>query len=135
MGAKRRNVSVTLARDNAFGSGYHHEVNRVQTKGTGRVVGIWLAWLLVLGATVVAAVVRGAPEGPFWIAAVPYSIAGAILVTKVPANRFGWVMFVSALGWAALSILRDGDIPFETGGAPFAFFYVSIAHPTAGADE
>ena len=88
---------------------------------------VWLSCWTVLGAMVLEVVVRGLPGTPFWIMAIPYTVAGALLATRVPRNPFGWLLFGSGLSWAASSMLRDGDLPFDTGGSPFALFYVTVA--------
>lgn len=95
--------------------------------GRPTVVVVWVGCWLALGALALSVFVRGMPETPFGLAAVPYSIAGAFIATKAPANRFGWLLYGAGLSWAVLAVVPEGDLPFDTFGAAFTLFYTSAA--------
>ncbi len=85
---------------------------------------VWLLWAVVVGALLVH--VLGGMEGDevgFGIFAPTYSLAGAFLVTRAPANRFGWLLYGSGLGWAVIAMPW---FPELAGGSAFSFFYVSV---------
>lgn len=97
------------------------------TAGRPTAVLVWAGCWLTLGAMALSVIVRGSPGTPFGFAAVPYSIAGAFIASKVPASRFGWLLYGTGLSWALLSVVREGDLPFDTFGAAFTLFYTSAA--------
>jgi hypothetical protein len=104
--------------------------SRQGTRVTARsvtVVMVWFGCWLALGAMTLSAIARGGSVAPFGMAAVPYAIAGAFVATKVPANRFGWLLYGAALSWAVLATLREGDLPVDIYGGAFTVFYTSTA--------
>lgn len=90
---------------------------------------VWLLWVAVMSALVALVARSGVPELPFAVFAPTYSLAGAFLVTRVPSNRFGLLLFASGLGWALMSLPtypETWSLPIDPGSLVFGLFFLSI---------